>query len=353
MQERAALSGILFLAAVLLAVVDCSAQAAEISGTVFDWIRCASEGVHCSFSGTKEVRYGADGRYRQKVLTDGTNCTNGVFGDPISGVTKTCWYRPWSSAPVPCDSSQGSCARPATLSKWDWQLSLPYDVSRADAIRWYDLDWEDATPRTIAAIHAKGAKVACYMSVGTWEKWRRDKSFFPAFVQGKIYEEWPDERWLDVRRTDVLVPIMEARMDVCRQKGFDGVQFDNLDGFENNALAKTGFPLKRAHEVQYARWLANIAHRKGLSVAWENAIPLLPSLVSYMDWFIMEECNQYDECGAATAFTNRGKFVGAVEYSDTIELQEFKTYCDDNAALRISSIFKNRNLGRALLWSCQ
>ena len=40
---------------------------------------------------------------------------------------------------------------------------------------------------------------------------------------------------------DVLGPIMERRMDLCRDKGFDAVEPDNVDGYAN----RSGFPLTR------------------------------------------------------------------------------------------------------------
>ncbi len=52
--------------------------------------RCAAEGEYCSFSGTRTVQYGGDGRFVTKSLTDGTPCSNAVFGDPDYGVVKSC-----------------------------------------------------------------------------------------------------------------------------------------------------------------------------------------------------------------------------------------------------------------------
>ena len=51
---------------------------------------CANENGFCSFSGTQQVRYGANGQYFTKTFTNGTDCTNAIFGDPIVGVVKTC-----------------------------------------------------------------------------------------------------------------------------------------------------------------------------------------------------------------------------------------------------------------------
>ena len=54
------------------------------------WVFCASENGFCAFSGTKDVRYGADSTYTQGVYTDGVACDNATFGDPLFGVEKHC-----------------------------------------------------------------------------------------------------------------------------------------------------------------------------------------------------------------------------------------------------------------------
>ncbi len=56
------------------------------------WTTCASEWGTCSFSGTREVRYGAKGVYASKIITASTPCTNAVFGDPIKATAKSCEY---------------------------------------------------------------------------------------------------------------------------------------------------------------------------------------------------------------------------------------------------------------------
>ena len=53
----------------------------------------------------------------------------------------------------------------------------------------------------------------------------------PKRVLGRDYCGWPGERWLDVRQLDALAPTMEARMDVRKEKGFDAVEPNNMDGY--------------------------------------------------------------------------------------------------------------------------
>jgi parallel beta-helix repeat protein len=78
-------TSVLVVCAAILFLVPCSSSAQ--SG---DWTVCATEGGRCSFSGQQQVRYGANGSYVFKTLTDGTACSNSVFGDPIYGVVKQC-----------------------------------------------------------------------------------------------------------------------------------------------------------------------------------------------------------------------------------------------------------------------
>ncbi|MFH1257148.1 MAG: Ig-like domain-containing protein [Candidatus Diapherotrites archaeon] len=60
--------------------------------TSTDWTFCANEGQTCSFSGTMQVRFGANGTYAYGTYTNSVLCSNSVFGDPIYGVTKQCDY---------------------------------------------------------------------------------------------------------------------------------------------------------------------------------------------------------------------------------------------------------------------
>jgi parallel beta-helix repeat protein len=71
------------------------------------WTSCALEGGFCAFAGTTEVRYGANGSYYYRTLTDGTPCTNAVFGDPAYRVRKQCEIMPASSPAVTAASSIG------------------------------------------------------------------------------------------------------------------------------------------------------------------------------------------------------------------------------------------------------
>jgi hypothetical protein len=61
--------------------------------TFATWTTCAAENGTCSFTGTHEVAFGADGRYAYGSFTGGTPCTNAVFGDPDLGTAKACYVQ--------------------------------------------------------------------------------------------------------------------------------------------------------------------------------------------------------------------------------------------------------------------
>jgi hypothetical protein len=68
-----------------------------------NWVFCANEGSFCSFSGTQEVRYGADTRWTEpRQFTDGVDCSNAAFGDPAVNTKKTCERRAVQAPPPQC-----------------------------------------------------------------------------------------------------------------------------------------------------------------------------------------------------------------------------------------------------------
>lgn len=103
----------------------------------------------------------------------------------------------------------------------------------------YDIDLFDTPQEIIDELHSQGRVVICYFRAGSWEDWRPDADQFPDSVKGNNLSGWEGERWLDIRRLDVLGPIMRARMDVAVQNGCDGLEPDNVDGYSNY----TGFDL--------------------------------------------------------------------------------------------------------------
>jgi hypothetical protein len=127
------------------------------------------------------------------------------------------------------------------------------------------------------------------------------------------------ERWVDIRALDILAPILSARLDLAVQKGFDGVDPDNVDGYLN----PTGFALAPAHQLQFNRWLAQEAHRRGLAVSLKNDPEQAAALEPYFDFAVSESCFAEGWCDLWQPFTKAGKPVLAIEYTDAFTETEF------------------------------
>ena len=207
------------------------------------------------------------------------------------------------------DSSSGDIWRPAPGTSWQWQLSGALDDGLD--VDMYDVDLLDTSAAAIAGLAQDGRVVVCYFSAGSWEDWRDDADDFPEAALGNTLEGWEDERWLDV--TDATVrTIMQARLDVAANKGCDGVEPDNVDGFAND----NGLGLTYADQLDFNRFIADEAHARGLSVGLKNDTDQLDDLVDDFDWALNEECHTYGECGLYTVFTDEGKAVFNAEYVD-------------------------------------
>jgi hypothetical protein len=176
-------------------------------------------------------------------------------------------------------------------------------------VRVYDVDGFETPRRLVEAMHVRGTRAICYVSAGAWESFRPDADAFPDRVLGRK-NGWPGERWLDIRALDVLRPLMTERLGMCARKGFDGVEFDNVDGFAN----ETGFPLTGRDQLRYNVFLANAAHRHDLAAFLKNDLGQVRRLVPYFDGAVNEQCHQYRECAVLSAFVEVGKPVLGVEY---------------------------------------
>ena len=232
--------------------------------------------------------------------------------------------------PVPAEARWKP--RPTT-APWQWQLQGRIDTSVRAAV--YEVDGFDVPRAVIQRLHRQDRRAICYLDVGSWERWRPDAGRFPRSLLGKAYEGFPDERWLDIRRIRVLAPILRARFRICRRKGFDAVEPDNVAGWEND----TGFPLTAHDQLRFNRWIAREVHALGLSVALKNDGRQARRLVRDFDFAVVEECFAYDECGQYSVFIDRGKAVFEAEYETAPA-----DFCPDARRLRFSAIRKGYDL---------
>lgn len=224
----------------------------------------------------------------------------------------------------------------AALPSWDWQLSGPFDLTRnVDAI---SLDPDGVTADQMATLAARVPLRICYVSVGTLEDWRKDMTDFPSLVIGKTYDDWPDERFLDIRRTDLLLPLMQARFDRCKALGFNAIEPDNIDLHIND----TGFDISATDVTSYMRELTALAHGMDLLIGQKNASDLTAPLVTVTDFAITENCMTDGWCDDMAPFTQAGKAIFAAEYD--VPSAHMAVMCTEAARRGISMIFKDIDL---------
>ncbi|PAU47330.1 endo alpha-1,4 polygalactosaminidase [Streptomyces albireticuli] len=239
---------------------------------------------------------------------------------------------PGSAAPSASTERAGRW-QPRPGTRWQWQLDGKVDTGVDVPV--YDIDGFENSAETVARLHADGRKVICYINAGAWEDFRPDHDAFPKGLLGANNKGWDGEKWLDIRRLDELRPIMAARFDMCRKKGFDAVEPDLTEAYRN----RSGFPLTSAHQLAFNRMLARLAHERGLAIGLKNDLDQIPELVSDFDFAVNEQCAQYDECGRLAPFTKNGKAVFHVEY----ELKPGE-FCGTAEKLGLSSMRKKLEL---------
>ena len=105
---------------------NASADNEQAAKNPANWTHCADERGTCSFSGTRDVRYGSETHNTVKSLTNGTPCDNGIFGDPAPGELKQCWIAGATGAAPPSASAK---VAPASVNDAsddnEWPMKAP------------------------------------------------------------------------------------------------------------------------------------------------------------------------------------------------------------------------------------
>ena len=248
--------------------------------------------------------------------------------------------------------------QPDVAVLWQWQLQegKNKNINTSYQVNVYDLDLFDTPVSLIQDLHDQGIKVICYFSAGSFENWRPDANSFPKAILGKTLEDWDEERWLDIRSVFVRA-IMLKRLDLAKQKGCDGVEPDNMDAFENEhkGVDKTGFGLSPQDQLSYNKFIANAAHRRGLSVGLKNDLSQIEQLVGYFDFAVNEQCFEYKECELLSRFIEKGKPVLNVEYKKKYvhSLEARKELCRKSKNLKFSTLILPVDLNDKFRFSCK
>jgi hypothetical protein len=255
----------------------------------------------------------------------------------------------WGSAPPPApvappsavsSGKTGAAApehRPARWRAragltWQWQLTGELDLTvDADV---YELDAFTTPADAVARLHAAGRRVICYVNAGAHEDFRPDAGRYPAALLGTA-NGWPGERWVDVRQWPQLEPVLRERLRMCREKGFDAVEADNVDGFTHD----TGFGLTAADQLLFNRRVAALAHSLGLAAGLKNDLDQAAALQPWFDFAVNEECFRFGECAKLAPFTLAGKAVFHVEY----EVPAAR-FCAQTRTLGLASMHKHPDL---------
>ncbi|CAG5068138.1 hypothetical protein DYBT9623_00867 [Dyadobacter sp. CECT 9623] len=234
--------------------------------------------------------------------------------------------------------------KPVYGVSFDWDLDdlNAGDRFSADVV---DVDAFTTSAEQVAALHAQGKKVIAYLSVGTLENDRPDAGLLPKEVIGKVYPEWPEERWLDIRQPEKLRPWLNSRFNMIINKGFDAIEPDNLDSYEN----ETGFQITETDTRRYCDFLIEMAHRNGLGIGQKNVPELAPDYSAKFDWMLTEDAFEQGWQDQAQPFTALNKPVFATEYTDMTSKAVFEnTFCPKAKSLRIYAVLKKRDLDK---WS--
>ena len=236
------------------------------------------------------------------------------------------------------------CATPTSLSSlptgtgFDYQLGGSYAPPSGVKIL-----TRDSTANPVSGLYN-----ICY--VNGFQTQSEDKSLWltkhPTLVlrsaaSNPVFDPgWPDEMILDVSspaKRAGIASVMDAAIDRCEAKGFQAVEFDNLDSYSRSHHAFT-----LAADVAMAKLFVERAHADGLAAGQKNTAELGARGRDqvHFDFAVAEECYRYDECGAYTKVY--GARVLDIEYTDDLR----GTFAHDCAAgaMPPMTILRDRDL---------
>ncbi len=118
-----------------------------------------------------------------------------------------------------------------TIAKTDYGVFLGIDRDEMDCLEEFDtvvIEPEEFTEEDIKKLHQSGKAVYAYLNVGSIEQYRFYYKKYEPFTLD-VYDNWPDEKWMDVTREEWQEFLITDRSREITDKAFDGFFIDNCD----------------------------------------------------------------------------------------------------------------------------
>jgi dihydropyrimidinase len=168
------------------------------------------------------------------------------------------------------------------------------------------------TAEIVEGLHAQGVDTVCHVNAGTIAETNPGFSDLPPAVIGSPHKTRSNERYLDIRRLQMVVPVITQQIVACKNQGFTAIEPDGFDAYAEDS----GFPLTAADTVRYATTLAHVAHGLGLRIAQKNVPELTEALMPHFDFAITESCFETGTCEQIAAYPKANKPAFNAEYTD-------------------------------------
>jgi hypothetical protein len=256
---------------------------------------------------------------------------------------------------LPAASAGTWWTAPAGNLPWQWYLAGPLDLSNptemgtndtlpgggaAPAPVVYDIDAVENPASTVAALHADGDHVVCYIEVGTAGNYYTTAQEGIATTYFQQLQSAGDlstnelqgypEYYVNINQSSAVGIIESMIKQQCADKGFDAVETD-LDETYNDNEGTTPWTITEGNEQTFLTTLADYMHSIGLGWIEKNLDDTGDSFASIMeplaDGGITEQCNEYGTCGALSSYLGK-KAIFNAEYN--LPTSSFCTYDDTN-----------------------
>ncbi|MFJ8685319.1 endo alpha-1,4 polygalactosaminidase [Micromonospora wenchangensis] len=216
--------------------------------------------------------------------------------------------------------------------RWQWQLTGPVDTTvDADVVL---LDPVRVSTAETGELRRRDRRLICHVPVGTYAGTDPDATRYPAAVRGAAAVR-PGTRWVDVRRWDLLRPVLADRFRLCRGKGFGAVALVDADGYAH----RSGFPLDFDDQLLFNRRTAGLARSLDLSPGLVGDVGQVAALAPDFDFAVDEECVRLRRCARLLPFADARKPVFHVEYTG-----DPQRFCVTSTGYGFASIRKHREL---------
>ena len=250
-----------------------------------------------------------------------------------------------------CNTNQGSTEQIDALLRYGVFLGAnSSDTKKISAFDKAIIDVDEFTKADLSYLRAEGCEVYAYLSVGSLEKYR---SYYNEYKDLTFmdYENWPDERWIDVSN-EAWQNHLTSEATRFKQLGAQGLFMDNFDVYYIASEEYEGDQVNKEDIYEGCKKILSNFANLGMKLIINSGTDFLERMHDENNELVKKIDCYCQECVFSSIVDYENNVFGKQDQETTDYYKSIISFMDDNSEILLLEYTVDKDLKNEIIKYC-